>query len=105
MSQLEVAQNSPVVYSTTFILAAGGTVINAAAIPNFNGASSKIIGCRRVSSNGGLEGQPYVQYQNTGGSAFPILRVASDTLGDVSTYQVFWTNQVAYSNNQTIIPC
>jgi len=103
MSQLEISQNSPTTNCFVFDPMIGGSILNAAAIPNFNGATSKIVGCVRVLV-GGTVGQPYASVAS-GASLFPVINLRSSDLLDTSTYAIYWTNMVAYSGNQTILPC
>ena len=103
MSQLEVAQNSPTTYCFVFDAMLVGSTLNTAAIPNFNGTTSKIVGCERVVV-GGTVGQPYAVVAS-GASLFPVINLRSSSALDTSTYAIYWTNQVAYSNNQTILAC
>ena len=104
MSQLEVSQNSPSTFVYEFLAMVGGSIVNGAAIPNFNGHTSKIVGCERVTV-GGTVGQPYAVVANTGGSLYPAILLRSSNALDTSIYAIYWTNQVANSPNQSIIPC
>lgn len=103
MSQLEVATNSSPSYAVTFPAMIAGTVNNAVAIPNFNGATSKILGCVRVTV-GGTVGQPYAHVQS-GLSTFPTVFLRSGNALDTSVYQLFWINEVAESQIATVLAC
>ena len=113
MSQLEVAQNSPTTYCFQYAAMgsanAGGvagkaspTVANP--IANFYPACSKVVGVERVVV-GGTAGNVYLTTAAVLAGAGPLPTLTSSNALDTSTYAIFWTNQVAYSNNQTILPC
>jgi len=105
MSQLEISQHSPTVHTFQFIAMLAGEISNLFAIPNFNGSTSKIIGIRRVVV-GGTVGQPYATISTGLGLAtHPVIILKSSNAADTSVYAIYWTNQVAYSPNQTILPC
>jgi hypothetical protein len=104
MSQLEIAKNSPTTFCFVFDPMVAGSILNAAAIPNFSGTTSKIVGCERVVV-GGTVGQPYAVVASAGASLFPEILLRSSNIADESTYAIYWTNQVAYSPNQVILPC
>jgi hypothetical protein len=107
MSQLEISQHSPTTFCFVFPVMVAGSSLNAAAITNFNGATSKIVGCVRVSSaNPATNGQPYATIATgVGLAAYPVINLRSSNAGDVSVYAIYWTNQVANSNNQVILGC
>jgi hypothetical protein len=113
MSQLEVAKNSPTTYC--FQYAAMGSVdagnvagkaspTGANPIANFFPACSKVVGVERVVSAGTV-GNVYLTTAAVIAGAGPLPTLTSSNALDTSTYAIFWTNQVAYSPNQVILPC
>lgn len=117
MSQLEVSQNSSPLYSYTFAAlgtggAPAGTQVSsnviANKVQNLYQSCSKIVGIVRTTS-GGVVGQPLVKIEtaaNSVASGFLALLSISSTLNtDASVYTVYWTNEVAPSQLQTILPC
>lgn len=102
MSQLEVSSNSNI-YSFTYPAMTAGTVNNSSAIPDFDGATSKLLGCVRVTS-GGTAGQPYA-HQQAGLSLFPTVFLRSSSVLDTSVYKIFWLNELAQSQIATVLAC
>jgi hypothetical protein len=103
MSQLEVSTNSDI-YTFTYDPMVAGSALNGAAIPNFNGTTSKVIGCVRVTA-GGTVGQPYVAVVNTGTALFPPVLIRSGSALDTSVYRIYWINEVAQSQIATALAC
>ena len=104
MSQLEVAQNSPTTYCFQYPAMVAGVGTPAAAVANFFPSCSKVVGCERVvSTNPGTA--VYLSTPAVIAGAGPLPSLISNSAGDTSVYAIFWTNQIAYSPNQTILPC
>ena len=117
MSNAEISSQSSPEYSVLYTLAAGvggtgGEFTNTAAIPNYLGECSKIVGVVRttaiapataaVSVTKGavvaLVGPPAV-------AGFPTIRLSSADSGDVNSYRIFWVNQVAASPYAAVQGC
>ena len=102
MSQYEVASESSI-YSYTFPAMTAGSVNNGVAMPNFNGVTSQILGCVRVTA-GGAVGQPYAD-QTAGLAVFPTIILRSSSATDTSVYRIYWTNIVSESQIATVLSC
>lgn len=118
MSNSEIAPESSPFFSyvmpalTTAIPNEEGSAVNLSAIPNYNGATSKIVGIRLVTAIGTpgsvcavQGGQPGDIATNVAGYA--TIRVISQQVPgiDQSVYRVYWTNEVAQSQLVTVQPC
>jgi hypothetical protein len=111
MSNAEISSQSSPEYSVLYTLAVG-QFTNTAAIPNYLGECSKIVGVVRttaiapasapVSVTKGavvaLVGPPAV-------AGFPTIRLSSADAGDVNSYRIFWVNQVAASPYDAVQGC
>jgi hypothetical protein len=116
MSQLEVASNSSPLYAYTFQAlgssgADPGTQVSsnvAVNVPaNLFVSCSKIVGCV-AQANAGL-GRPDCRIQlvqNSAGAGYvPQLFIASSVNTDITTYTVYWYNEVANSQYRAMLPC
>ena len=90
-----------------------GSAINIAEIPNYLGACSKIVGCVRAVSAGVSPGSVVAVLGAVTGTIAPavagygtIRLVSQEVPGDdLSTYRVYWTNEVAQSQLITVQSC
>lgn len=119
MSIAEIAPESSPYFSYLMpaIATAGDLVsssINTSAIPNYDGACSKIVGVVRAVPGGVASPAPVVAVQGAkqgvvaGGvrGYGTILLVSTDVPGnDTSQYRVYWTNEVAQSQLITVLQC
>jgi len=115
MSQLEIAQNSPTTYVFQYdamgSVGAGGVAGKSSPsatnpIADFYPACSKIVGVKNVALGTILAAVPvYLTTAPVLAGAGPLPTITSSNAADTSVYAIYWTNQVAYSGNQTILPC
>jgi hypothetical protein len=105
MSQLSIAQNSPTVFCFQYPAMVAGVGTPGAPVANFFPSCSKLVGAELVTAGGAVGTAVYLTCPAVvaGAGPLPLLRSNSNT--DTSVYAIYWTNQVAYSPNQTILPC
>jgi len=111
MSQLEVASNSSPLFSADYTLSVG-QFTNIAAIPNYLGECSKIVGCVRTTAILPTTASVVVTKDaviaTVGPPAvagFPTIRLSSTDAGDVNSYRIYWTNEVVKSQIATVLGC
>jgi hypothetical protein len=110
MSIAEIAPESSPYFSVEYQLQAGGIFINTTPIPNYKGACSKIVGVVQLTAlvDGGLVtatqgASPAVIAPPADGYA--TIRLTSVFAGDLNTYRIYWTNEVAQSQLLNVLPC
>ena len=113
MSNSEVAPESSPEFSYVMPALANGSSVSPGIIPNYNGATSQIIGVTLVSAGAGISGPVFaLQGGILSNSVGPVSGRPTITLSevgvaglDVSTYRVHWVNKVAQSQLATVLKC
>jgi hypothetical protein len=104
MSASEIASESSPPFVFQYGAMVTGVAPTPASVPNFFPGVSRVLGCRRITA-GGTVGQPYLNIPAVvaGASALPVLVSSSAT--DTSVYALYWTNEVAQSQLQSVLSC
>jgi len=113
MSNAEIAPESSPTYSVLMPALSVGKSVNAAAIPNYLGACSRIIGVVRAVAGGNPGGVCAVQGATTPTVGPPaVAGIATITLtslsapgDDTSQFRVYWVNEVAQSQIASVQGC
>jgi hypothetical protein len=110
MSIAEIAPEASPYFSVDYTLPPGGSFVNTLPIPNYKGACSRIVGCVQLTAL--VDGGSVFALQGAvPGSVAPpsdgllTLRLTSVFPGDVNTYRIYWTNEVAQSQLVNVLPC
>lgn len=114
MANREISSLSSPEFSFLMPALAVGESVNATPIPNYNGATSKIVGVVRAVAGGGAPGQVVAVQGSVVGTVGPpataglatiTLRSLSAPGDDTSQYRVFFVNEVASSGYATVQTC
>lgn len=114
MANREICSLSSPEFSFLMPALAVGTSVNVTAIPNYNGATSKIVGVVRAVPAGPAPGQVVAVQGSVAGTIGPpaTTGLATITLNslsapgdDSSEYRVFFVNEVASSGYATVQTC
>jgi hypothetical protein len=105
MSQLEVSQNSPTTYCFQYPAMIAGVATPAAPVANFFPSCSKVVGAKLITVGGTAGTAVYLTCPAVVAGAGPLPTLRSNNAADTSVYAIYWINEVAYSQTQSILPC
>jgi hypothetical protein len=111
MANREISSVSSPVYSALYTLAVG-QFTNVASIPNYLGECSKILGIVKttalVPAGASVVATKGAVVSTVGPPAtvgYGTIRLSSSDSGDVNSYRIYWTNEVADSSAVTVQGC